>query len=70
MQLYSSEKGQSQSIEGHAAAFSQFLCPGATEPSTLFAFANKGPAGCKLHILEVAKGNSAVAFIYNIIKFL
>jgi len=30
-----------QSIEGHAAAFSQFLCPGATEPSTLFAFANK-----------------------------
>ena len=62
MQLYSSEKGQSQSIEGHAAAFSQFLCPGATEPSTLFAFANKGPAGCKLHILEVAKGNAAVPF--------
>ena len=25
MQLYSADKGQSQSIEGHAAAFSQFL---------------------------------------------
>ena len=62
MQLYSSEKGQSQSIEGHAAGFSQFLCPGATQPSTLFAFANKGPGGCKLHILEVAKGNAAVPF--------
>jgi len=58
MQLYSAEKGQSQSIEGHAAAFSQFLCAGATEPSTLFAFANRSATGTKIHILEVVKGTA------------
>ncbi|EKX42588.1 clathrin heavy chain [Guillardia theta CCMP2712] len=62
MQLYSAEKQQSQSIEGHAAAFSQFLCQGATEQSTLFAFANKSATGTKLHIIEVVKGNSAMPF--------
>jgi clathrin heavy chain len=59
MQLYSAEKQQSQSIEGHAAGFSQFTCQGATEPSTLFAFANKGPAGAKLHVIEVVKGSAS-----------
>ncbi|KAJ1485283.1 hypothetical protein T484DRAFT_1794212, partial [Baffinella frigidus] len=58
MQLYSAEKGQSQSIEGHAAAFSQFLVSGATEPSTLFAFANRSATGTKIHILEVVKGSA------------
>eukprot|EP00286_Rhodomonas_abbreviata_P018853 CAMPEP_0181303774 /NCGR_PEP_ID=MMETSP1101-20121128/8752_1 /TAXON_ID=46948 /ORGANISM="Rhodomonas abbreviata, Strain Caron Lab Isolate" /LENGTH=1715 /DNA_ID=CAMNT_0023409399 /DNA_START=168 /DNA_END=5311 /DNA_ORIENTATION=+ len=63
MQLYSKEKGQSQSIEGHAAAFSQFMCQGAGANSTLFCFANKGPT-LKVHILEVVKGTaSAPAFM-------
>ena len=64
MQLYSADKGQSQSIEGHAAAFTQFTCQGASEPSTLFSFANKGPAGAKIHVIEVVKGTaSAPAFV-------
>jgi clathrin heavy chain len=63
MQLYSAEKNVSQSLEGHAAAFSQFTCEGASAPSTLFAFANKGAAGAKLHIIEVVKGSdTAPAF--------
>jgi len=57
MQLFSAEKNVSQSLEGHAAAFSQFTVEGASAPSTLFAFANKGAAGSKLHIIEVVKGS-------------
>ena len=68
MQLYSKDKGQSQSIEGHAASFSQFIAQGASEPSTLFAFANRTATGTKLHVLEVIKG-SASAPAFNKVAF-
>jgi len=56
MQLFSVEKNVSQPIEGHAAAFTDFMCEGATSPSTLFTFAVKGAQGSKLHVIEVAPG--------------
>ncbi|KAL5477697.1 hypothetical protein EMCRGX_G024525 [Ephydatia muelleri] len=53
MQLYSVERKVSQPLEGHTAAFAQFLVPGNTEPSTLFTFAVRTPTGGKLHVIEV-----------------
>lgn len=55
MQLYSVERGVSQPIEGHAAAFAQFKVEGNPEPSTLFCFAVRTPQGGKLHIIEVGQ---------------
>jgi clathrin heavy chain len=48
MQLYSVEKNVSQAIEGHAAAFANYTVPGATRPSTLFAFAVRTAAAAKV----------------------
>lgn len=48
MQLYSVERKVSQPIEGHAAAFSTFKIEGNTQPSTLFTFAVRTPAGGKV----------------------
>ncbi|KAJ3123689.1 hypothetical protein HK100_011525 [Physocladia obscura] len=56
MQLYSKEKGVSQALEGHAAAFAELkLDPAAPAGMTnkLFTFAVRTPAGSKLHIVEI-----------------
>ncbi|RSH92447.1 hypothetical protein EHS25_008863 [Saitozyma podzolica] len=53
MQLYSVERGMSQAIEGHAAAFSTFRQDGAAQPSKLFCFAVRTAVGAKLHVVEV-----------------
>lgn len=42
-----------QAIEGHAASFATFQLEGNKEPSTIFCFAVRTPAGGKLHIIEV-----------------
>ncbi|TXT13046.1 hypothetical protein VHUM_01447 [Vanrija humicola] len=53
MQLYSIERGVSQPIEGHAAAFTTVKLDGAQAPSKLFAFAVRSGTGAKLHIVEI-----------------
>jgi len=53
MQLYSVERGVSQSIEGHAAAFASIRQEGANTPSKVFAFAARQANGAKLHIVEI-----------------
>ena len=53
MQLYSKERGISQSIEGHAAAFGTLRLEGAPADSKLFTFVNRSATGAKLHIVEV-----------------
>ncbi|KAL7419060.1 Clathrin heavy chain [Cryptotrichosporon argae] len=53
MQLYSVERGVSQPIEGHAAAFTQVKLDGASSPSKLFSFAVRTGTGAKLHIVEI-----------------
>jgi len=53
MQLYSRDRGISQSIEGHAAAFGTMRLEDAPADSKLFTFANRTATGAKLHIVEV-----------------
>ncbi|KAF4583252.1 clathrin heavy chain [Ophiocordyceps camponoti-floridani] len=61
MQLYSKERGISQAIEGHAAAFGSLRLEGASQDSKVFSFAVRTAAGAKLHIVEVdhPEGNPA-----------
>jgi clathrin heavy chain len=53
MQLYSKERGVSQPIEGHAAAFSELKLDDVAVPYKLFSFAVRTATGAKLHIVEV-----------------
>ncbi|KAH7058366.1 clathrin heavy chain [Linnemannia elongata] len=53
MQLYSKERGVSQPIEGHAAAFAELTLDGGNSPTKLFAFAVRTAVGAKLHVVEV-----------------
>lgn len=62
IQLYSTERKQSQIIEGHAADFADVVVSGATTPSTMFCFAQRTAAAAKLFILEVVKGDAPAAF--------
>ena len=41
MQLFNTEKNQSQAIEGHACSFGSMTCEGASSSSTFFIFANR-----------------------------
>lgn len=53
MQLYSRDRGISQAIEGHAAAFGALRLEGAPQDSKLFSFAVRTATGAKLHVVEV-----------------
>lgn len=53
MQLYSKDRGVSQAIEGHAATFCTFRMEGNSTDTKLFAFAVRGAAGAKLHVIEI-----------------
>ncbi|KAI9809888.1 MAG: hypothetical protein M1825_000321 [Sarcosagium campestre] len=53
MQLYSRERGISQAIEGHAAAFGTLRQEGASVDTKLFTFAVRTAVGAKLHVVEV-----------------
>lgn len=56
MQLFSKDRGISQSIEGHAAAFGTIRLADAPQDTKLFAFASRQASGNgKLHIVEVDK---------------
>jgi clathrin heavy chain len=48
MQLYSRERGVSQPIEGHAAAFAELKLDGAPNPTKLFTFAVRTATGAKV----------------------
>jgi clathrin heavy chain len=49
MQLYNKDRGVSQPIEGHAAAFAQVLLEGAPSPTSLFTFAVRSVNGAKVY---------------------
>lgn len=53
MQLYSKQRGISQAIEGHAAAFGTIRLEGAPADTKLFTFAVRTANGAKLHIVEI-----------------
>ena len=53
MQLYSKDRGISQQIEGHAAAFGTLQTEGNPTPYKLFTFAVRTSTGAKLHVVEI-----------------
>ncbi|THH15617.1 hypothetical protein EW146_g4889 [Bondarzewia mesenterica] len=53
MQLYSRDRGVSQPIEGHAAAFAEIKLEGHQHPTKLFAFSVRTGNGAKLHVVEI-----------------
>ncbi|CAK5273880.1 unnamed protein product [Mycena citricolor] len=53
MQLYSRERGVSQPIEGHAAAFAELKLDGHQNPTKLFTFSVRTATGAKLHVVEI-----------------
>lgn len=53
LQLYSRERGISQAIEAHAAAFGTVRLEGAPADTRLFAFAVRTATGAKLHVVEI-----------------
>ena len=56
MQLYSKDRGISQAIEGHAAAFGTLRLTGAPQDTKVFTFAVRTETGAaKLHVVEVDK---------------
>ena len=52
MQLYSRERGVSQPIEGHAAAFAEVKLDGHQKPTKLFSFAVRTAQGAKVRSLR------------------
>ncbi|SPN96592.1 probable clathrin heavy chain [Cephalotrichum gorgonifer] len=64
MQLYSKDRGISQAIEGHAAAFGTLRLAGAPQDTKVFTFAVRTETGAaKLHVVEVdhPEGNPVFA---------
>ncbi|KAK7016226.1 Clathrin heavy chain [Paramarasmius palmivorus] len=53
MQLYSRDRGVSQPIEGHAAAFAELKLDGHQKPTKLFTFTVRTATSAKLHIVEI-----------------
>ena len=53
MQLYSRERGISQAIEAHAAAFGTIRLEGAPADTRVFTFAVRSAASAKLHVVEI-----------------
>ena len=53
MQLYSRDRGISQNIEGHAAAFGTLKVDGQPAEYKLFSFAVRSATAAKLHIVEI-----------------
>lgn len=53
MQLYSRDRGISQAIEGHAAAFGTVRLEGAPADTSVFTFAVRTATGAKLHVVEI-----------------
>ena len=63
MQLYSKERGVSQPIDGHAAAFAELKTQDAIVPYKLFTFAVRTSTGAKLHIVEIDHAPENPAFL-------
>ena len=53
MQLYSKERGISQAIEAHAAAFGTLRLEGAPADTRVFTFAVRTSTSAKLHVVEI-----------------
>jgi clathrin heavy chain len=68
MQLYSRDRGISQVIDGHAAAFGTLLLEGASTDTKLFTFTLRTPTGTKLHIVEIDHQDSNPTFTKKVVE--
>ena len=62
MQLYSKDRGISQAIEGHAAAFGTVRLEGAPADTRVFTFAVRSATSAKLHVVEIDHNPANPAF--------
>ena len=62
MQLYSKERGISQAIEAHAAAFGTIRLEGAPADTRVFTFAVRTATAAKLHVVEIDHNPANPAF--------
>lgn len=62
MQLYSRDRGISQAIEGHAAAFATVRLDDSPVDTKLFTFAVRTATGAKLHVVEIDHQANAPVF--------
>ena len=63
MQLYSKERGISQAIEAHAAAFGTIRLEGAAADTRVFTFAVRTATSAKLHVVEIDRQPTNPAFV-------
>lgn len=62
MQLWSRDRGMSQHIEGHAAAFGSLKVDGQPAEYKLFTFAVRTATGAKLHVVEIDPNQANARF--------
>ncbi len=62
MQLWSRDRGMSQHIEGHAAAFGTLKVDGQPAEYKLFTFAVRTATGAKLHVVEIDPNQANARF--------
>lgn len=62
MQLYSRDRGISQQIEGHAAAFAKIRLEDSPVDTNLFTFAVRTATGAKMHVVEIDHQSGAPSF--------
>ncbi|KAH9275316.1 hypothetical protein BASA83_002084 [Batrachochytrium salamandrivorans] len=62
MQLYNKDRGVSQPLEGHAAAFAELKLDGNSHKNKLFTFAVRSANGAKLHIIEIDHRDGTTVF--------
>lgn len=62
MQLYNKDRGISQALEGHAAAFGTLRLEGAPGETKVFTFAARTANGAKLHVVEIDHQSSNPVF--------
>lgn len=62
MQLYSKDRGISQHIEGHAAAFAKIRLEDSAADTNLFTFAVRTATGAKMHVVEIDHQQNSPVF--------
>jgi clathrin heavy chain len=67
MQLYSQDRGISQAIEGHAAAFGTLRLEGAPSETKIFTFAVRTATSAKLYVMEVDHWASNPVFAKKVV---
>mmetsp|Transcript_20888 Transcript_20888/g.27094 ORF Transcript_20888/g.27094 Transcript_20888/m.27094 type:complete len:1733 (+) Transcript_20888:121-5319(+) len=67
MQLYSIEKGVSQTLQGHTGCFHKITVPGRTDPAQVLCFEEKKPdSPAKIFVMEVGRDKDAPGGVFRL----